>query len=94
MNKQITFFKREKKLTGLLGSLVQLLTQKKWKGGRLEKRLYAHASRKGQLAISTKHVFNYLMACWLSPEIMQRRFPRGEENKLICLELLIDKRSN
>ena len=94
MNKQTVQIIREKKTTGLLGGLVQLLTQKKWKGGRLEKRLYAHASRKGQLAISTKHVIECLKACWLSPEILQQRFPRGKENKLICLSLLIDKRSN
>jgi len=84
---------KEKRTISLSG-LVHLITQKKWKGGRLKKRLYAHASRKGQLIISKVNVKNILKASWLSPEITHQRFPRGKENNIICLLLLIDKRSN
>jgi hypothetical protein len=63
---------------------------KQWKGGRLKKRLNAHASHSGQLMRSYTNVLDLLKASWLSPVIISQRFPRGKKNELICLSLLID----
>ena len=63
---------------------------KQWKGGRLKKRLNAHASLIGQLMHSLQNVLDFLMASWLSPMNLIQRFPRGKKNTLICLVLLID----
>ena len=80
----------EKKTTNSFDGLVQFNVLKQWKGGRLKKRLNAHASCIGQLMHSFKNVIMILMASWLSPEIISRRFLRGNKNSLICLSLLID----
>ncbi len=90
MNKKIEL-NREKKTTDLCFKSVKTNKLKLWKGGRLKKRLNAHASHiSRQLMHSYKNVFNLLKACWLSPVIITQRFPRGKKNELICLSLLID----
>ena len=93
MNNRI--LNKEKKCVSLITRLTQILMQKKWKGGRLKKRLNnARAYINGQLTISVKNVIRHLKTSWLSSEDFHQRFPRGKENTLICLSLLIDKRNN
>ncbi len=89
MKKQL-FYKREKKTTDLNFKSVIINKLKLWKGGRLKKRLNAHASHIRQLIHSYKNVLDFLKASWLSPVIISQRFPRGKRNALICLSLLID----
>lgn len=85
-----TFYKREKKTTDLYFESAKINMLKLWKGGRLKKRLNAHASHSRQLVHSYKNVLDFLKASWLSPVIISQRFPRGKRNELICLSLLID----
>ena len=90
--KNLVLHKREKNGSGLELIPELLITQKKWKGGRLKKRLNAHASHIGQIMHSSKNVLDFLKASWLSPVIFSQRFPRGKKNELICLSLLIDNK--
>jgi len=82
--------KIENKTTALLCKSVKINFLKQWKGGRLKKRLNAHASHIGQIIHSSKNVLDSLKASWLSPVIISQRFPRGKRNELLCLVLLID----
>ncbi len=82
--------KIENKTIGLLCNSVITNILKQWKGGRLKKRLNAHASHIGQIMHSSKNVLDSLKASWLSPVIISQRFPRGKRNELLCLVLLID----
>ena len=84
------FYKREKNPTESFFGSVTNSFKKQWKGGRLKKRLNAHASLNGRLMQSHTNVLDYLKASWLSPVIITQRFPRGKETELICLSLLID----
>ena len=88
--KNTNFYKREKNpIESVFGSIINSFN-KQWKGGRLKKRLNAHASLNGQLIQSYTNVLDFLKASWLSPVIITQRFPRGKETELICLSLLID----
>jgi hypothetical protein len=78
----------------LNSKVIELMNCIKWKGGRLEEKLKTHAHMKGQLTIFQVYVYVFLMTCWLSSVRNLKLFPRGRENMLICLLLLIDKRSN
>lgn len=89
MNNKI-FFQKEKKRINSFFELMNVNNFKLWKGGRLKKRLNAHASHSRQLIHSYTNVINLLKASWLSPVIFVQRFPRGKKNELICLSLLID----
>ena len=89
MTKQIKII-NNKKTIGLFFESINLNLLKQWKGGRLKKRLNAHASHNRQLIHSYKNVLDFLKASWLSPVIISQRFPRGKKNELLCLVLLID----
>ena len=88
MNKQ-KLYNIEKTIGSLIES-VKINFLKQWKGGRLKKRLNAHASLIGHVMHSCKNVLDFLKASWLSPSIISQRLPRGKKNELYCLLLLID----